>query len=66
MSIKVNTNSMDWVEGESITQLLKRMNYTFPLVVVKIDSQVIPKAKYSETIVLDNSIIEVIHLISGG
>ncbi len=66
MSIKVNTNPMDWVEGESITQLLKRMNYTFPLVVVKIDGQVIPKAKYSETPVPDDSIIEVIHLISGG
>ena len=66
MSIEVNKNPIDWVKDENITQLLKRMNYTFPLVVVKIDSQVIPKAKYSETIVPDNSIIEVIHLISGG
>jgi len=66
MSIEVNKNPIDWVDGETITQLLKRMNYTFPLVVVKIDAQVIPKAKYSETIVPDNSIIEVIHLISGG
>ena len=66
MSIKVNTNPMDWIEDESITQLLKRMNYTFPLVVVKIDGQVIPKAKYPETIVPDDSNIEVIHLISGG
>jgi thiamine biosynthesis protein ThiS len=66
MSIEVNTNSIDWVADENITQLLKRMNYTFPLVVVKIDSQVIPKAKYSETIVPDSSKVEVIHLISGG
>ena len=66
MSIEVNTNLMDWVDGENITQLLKRMNYIFPLVVVKIDSQVIPKAKYSDTIVPDDSKIEVIHLISGG
>ena len=66
MSIEVNTNPMDWIDNETITQLLKRMNYTFPLVVVKIDDQVIPKAKYSETIVPDNSVVEVIHLISGG
>lgn len=66
MSIEVNTNLMDWVDGENITQLLKRMNYIFPLVVVKIDSQVIPKAKYSDTLVPDDSKIEVIHLISGG
>ena len=66
MSIEVNTNPMDLIDNETITQLLKRMNYTFPLVVVKIDGQVIPKAKYSETIVPDNSKVEVIHLISGG
>ncbi len=66
MSIEVNKNSMAWVEDETIKQLLKRMNYTFPLVVVKIDGRVIPKAKYSETIVPDNSSVEVIHLISGG
>ena len=66
MSIEVNTNPMDWIDNETITQLLKRMNYTFPLVVVKIDGEVIPKAKYSETIVPDNSKVEVIHLISGG
>ncbi|MCK5309306.1 MAG: sulfur carrier protein ThiS [Thermoplasmata archaeon] len=66
MSIEVNSKPMDWIEDETIKQLLKRMNYTFPLVVVKIDSQVIPKAKYSETIIPDNSNVEVIHLISGG
>lgn len=66
MSIEVNANPIDWVEGENITLLLKRMNYVFPLVVVKIDGQVIPKAKYLETIVPNDSIVEVIHLISGG
>ena len=66
MAIEVNKNPIDWVENENITQLLKRMNYTFPMVVVKIAGQVIPKTKYSETMVPDDSIIEVIHLISGG
>ena len=66
MSIEVNSNTIDWVEDETIKQLLKRMNYIFPLVVVKIDGQVIPKARYSETIIPDNSRVEVIHLISGG
>jgi thiamine biosynthesis protein ThiS len=42
------------------------MNYTFPIVVVKIDVQVIPKSRYSDNIVPDGSVVEVIHLISGG
>ena len=66
MAIEVNTKPTDWAEGETITGLLKRMNYTFPLVVVKINGQVIPKSEFQNTIVPDNSVVEVIHLISGG
>lgn len=66
MGIEVNTKPLDWVEGESIAGLLKRMNYTFPLVVVKIDGRVVSTSEYGTTLVPDNSIVEVIHLISGG
>ena len=64
--IEVNKNQVDFVPGENVTRLLERMNYTFPLVVVKINGEVIPKAKYDETVVPDDTRIEVIHLISGG
>ena len=66
MTIEVNTHKLDWVEGETITQLLKRMNYTFPLVVVKIDGALIPKKEFGSQQVPDDSTIQVIHLISGG
>ena len=64
--IEVNKNEVDFVPDETVAQLLKRMNYTFPLVVVKINGEVIPKPKYGETIVPEGSQVEVIHLISGG
>jgi thiamine biosynthesis protein ThiS len=64
--IEVNSRKVDWVENETITQLLKRMRYTFPLVVVKIDDKVIPRKDFSKTIVPDKSKIAVIHMISGG
>ena len=66
MALEVNSEKRDWVENENITRLLKRMNYTFPLVVVKIDGKVIPKASYDDTVIPDGSRVEVIHLISGG
>ena len=66
MGIEVNTKPVDWVDVETVTALLKRMTYTFPLVVVKIDSKVIPKSEYDTTTIPDNSNVEVIHLISGG
>ncbi|MCK5636050.1 MAG: sulfur carrier protein ThiS [Thermoplasmatales archaeon] len=66
MSIEVNGRKVDWVEKETIKDLLKRMRYTFPLVVVKINDKVIPRSEFSEVLVPDNSNIAVIHMISGG
>ena len=66
MSIEVNGRKVEWVENESVTQLLKRMRYIFPLVVVKINDEVVPKKDFSTIIVPDNSKVAVIHMISGG
>ncbi len=66
MSIEVNGRKVDWVENETIKQLLKRVKYTFPLVVVKINKEVIPRKDFSNVVVPDISKIDVIHMISGG
>jgi len=66
VSIEVNGRKIDWAENETIKQLLRRMKYTFPLVVVKINNQVIPRSDFSNAIVPNNSKIDVIHMISGG
>ncbi len=66
MSIEVNGRIVEWVENESVKDLLKRMKYTFPLVVVKINNKLIPRTNFAEVIIPDNSKIAVIHMISGG
>ena len=66
MSIEVNSREVEWVKNETIKHLLKRMRYTFPLIVVKINKKVIPREDFPNTVVPDNSKIEVIHMISGG
>ena len=66
MSIEVNSREVEWVKNETIKDLLKRMKYTFPLIIVKINDKVIPKSDYSNVFVPDNSKIAVIHMISGG
>jgi len=66
VSIEVNTRKIDWEENETIKQLLKRMKYTFPLVVVKINKKLIPRSDFSKVIVPNNSKIDVIHMICGG
>ena len=64
--IEVNGKKVEWVENESVKDLLTRMRYTFPLVVVKINEKVIPRRDFIDVIVPDNSKVEVIHMTSGG
>ena len=66
MSIEVNSRDIEWVKNETVKDFLKRMKYTFPLIIVKINDKVIPKSDYSNVFIPDNSKIAVIHMISGG
>ena len=66
MSIEVNGRKVDWVKNETIKDLLKRMKYTFPLVVVKINNKVVPRKDFSDVVVPDKSKVAVVHMISGG
>jgi sulfur carrier protein len=66
MTIEVNTRTMDWVENETVQALLDRMEYNFPLIIVKVDGSLVPKEEYPVHIIKDGSIVEVVHLISGG
>jgi thiamine biosynthesis protein ThiS len=66
VSIEVNGRIVDWIENETVKKLLKRMRYTFPLVVVKINDNVVPRKDFSEVKIPDNSKVAVIHMISGG
>ena len=66
MSIIVNGRVMEYKENESVKKLLKRMNYMFPLVVVKLDGQIIPRELFISTKLHDGAVVEVIHLTSGG
>ena len=66
VGIEVNSKKVEWMKNETVGQLLKRMGYVFPLVVVKINDKIIPKNDFSNVVVPDKSKIAVIHMISGG
>lgn len=66
MSITVNNREVEYVRDETVSELLKRMNYTFPLIVVKINKKLVKKKDYQNTIIPDKSEISAIHMISGG
>ena len=66
MNITVNKKTVDYVKDETVKDLLKRLKFTFPLVIVKINKDHVPRVKYPEVIVPENADIQVIHMISGG
>ena len=66
MSIEVNGREIEWIENETVKDLLERMRYSFPLVTVKIDDRIVPRKDISIVVVPDGSKLAIIHLMSGG
>ncbi len=64
--IKVNENIVEWHDNLTISELLKIMKYTFPMLVIKVDGQLIKKDQYKTFVVPNNSHVKIIHLMSGG
>jgi sulfur carrier protein len=64
--IQVNGDPLDWTPGMTVRGVLKAKNYKFPMLIVSIDEQQVQPADYDRTAVPDGSVVQVIHLISGG
>jgi len=50
----------------TVQELIEKKNFTFKLLVTKINGQLVKKENRSETLVKDGDDVAVIHLISGG
>jgi len=65
-TIVVNGDALAWHEGMTVTDVLAAKKYTFKMLVVKIDDQLIKKTVWPETVVPVGATVQVIHLMSGG
>jgi sulfur carrier protein len=65
-TITVNGNTVEWEEGLTIAALLVKMNFTFRMLVIKMNGTLIKKDLYDTTIVPTGAEVAIIHLISGG
>jgi len=50
----------------TVKNILDAKNYTFKMLVTKIDGTLVKRSDYETTTVPDNADVRVIHLISGG
>ena len=64
--IMVNGESMEWREDMTIRDILKIRNYTFRMLVIKVNGQLIKKPQWDHYVVPHGADVKVNQLISGG
>jgi thiamine biosynthesis protein ThiS len=67
MKITLNNNS-ETIEGNSLTieNLLKVKNFTFKMLIIKVNGKLIQKEDYRTSTIREGDDVSVLHLISGG
>jgi sulfur carrier protein len=67
MKIYLNHKELSMAgESLSVRELLTMMKFTFPMIIIKINSRLIKKEDYERVFIGDGDQVEAIHLISGG
>lgn len=67
MNIIVNNNPELFEQNKlTINQLLKLKNYTFKMLVIKVNGKLVKKDEYESFVINDGDDVTVLHLISGG
>ncbi len=61
-------NRPEKIEGDSVTvtELLKIKNFTFKMLIVKINGKLIKKGDFDTAEIVEGDDVQVLHLISGG
>jgi sulfur carrier protein len=67
MKIILNNKEEEFAGDQlTITELLKVKNFTFKMLVIKVNGHLVKKSEHNTAIVKDGDDVMVLHLISGG
>ena len=62
----LNNRLEDWQAGMTIRDILEKKNFTFRMLVVKINGDLIRKSDYDDALVPEKADVQILHLMSGG
>lgn len=62
----LNNRPEEWEDNLTIADLLKKKNFTFKMLVIKINGKVIKRNEYDKAVIPEGSNVIVLHLMSGG
>jgi thiamine biosynthesis protein ThiS len=67
MKISLNNNPEEFSEDQlTVDELLKLKNFTFKMLVIKVNGSLVRKTDYETTVIRPGDEVHVLHLISGG
>lgn len=61
-----NRDHLDWREGLTVRDMLSAMGYTYALITVTVNGDLISKDDYEQTVIPDEAEVIVFHLAHGG
>ena len=64
--IEVDENKMQWSEGMTIASLLDDLEDTEFCSVVRLNGKLVSSPKFTESLIPDNSVIQLLPLVAGG
>lgn len=68
--MKITLNNRDEVfkglAEMSVEKLLKLKNFTFPMIIIRINGELVKKHEYPAAMIKDGDKVTALHLISGG
>jgi thiamine biosynthesis protein ThiS len=66
MNITVNGKQKVIVDPLSVQALLKNLNLNPTRVAVELNREILPRVKFTETILADGDTMEIVHFVGGG
>ncbi|WP_164169723.1 sulfur carrier protein ThiS [Ruminococcus flavefaciens] len=63
--VKINGELLE-KDGKTVTEMLADMEISGQRVAVELNEEIVPKAKYDETILKDGDRVEVVRFVGGG
>ncbi|HOX49235.1 MAG TPA: sulfur carrier protein ThiS [Spirochaetia bacterium] len=67
MTITLNAQSESYPERSlTVREILARKRWSFPLVIARLNGELVPREAYAERSVSDGDALELYHLVSGG
>ena len=65
-TITVNKETIVWEESMTVDRILTIMKYSFRMIVVKVNGELVKKENYNTMLIPEGADVQVIHLIAGG